>query len=492
MSLTDNSPATDSSPPTRAESPPSSASAPRPTGRTWQPLIRRLHFYAGILVAPFLLVAAISGGLYAIAPTVEQVVYRDQLHTDSVGNPAPVADQVRAAMAVRPDLALSAVRPAAEPGDTTRVLFTDPSLGESERLAVFIDPVTLASRGELVSYGSSAALPMRTWLSNLHRNLHLGEPGRLYSELAASWLWVIALGGLILWVSQYRKRRDAPTARLFAPERGRSGRSRLLNQHGVIGIWLVAGLVFLSATGLTWSKYAGENVSELRSALSWTTPSVNTALTGDAIPAGGDHADHSGHQGHDPAATPAPQTALDGLDAALSTAAGAGVGGDVEATVPTKAGTAITVTQTRQPWQFSPDAVSIDPTNGRVVDESRFADWPLAAQLTNWGIALHMGILFGLANQIALLLLSIALVILIVRGYQMWWHRRPQTAGPRAVGAPPVRGTLRRLGAARCTALAVIALAVGWFVPLLGISLLAFLVLDVIIGVTRRRASATS
>ncbi len=48
-------------------------------------LVLRLHFYAGIFVAPFLVVAAISGGLYAIAPTLEQFVYRDYLTSSRPG-----------------------------------------------------------------------------------------------------------------------------------------------------------------------------------------------------------------------------------------------------------------------------------------------------------------------------------------------------------------------------------------------------------------------
>jgi hypothetical protein len=42
--------------------------APAPARRTWaplRPLILRLHFYAGVLIAPFLLLAAATGFLYA-------------------------------------------------------------------------------------------------------------------------------------------------------------------------------------------------------------------------------------------------------------------------------------------------------------------------------------------------------------------------------------------------------------------------------------------
>ncbi|MCM2416407.1 PepSY-associated TM helix domain-containing protein, partial [Streptomyces sp. RKAG290] len=37
------------------------------------------HFYAGILIGPFLLVAAVTGLLYTATPQIEAVVYRQEL-----------------------------------------------------------------------------------------------------------------------------------------------------------------------------------------------------------------------------------------------------------------------------------------------------------------------------------------------------------------------------------------------------------------------------
>ena len=34
------------------------------------PLLRRLHFYAGILIGPFILIATLTGAAYAISPTL--------------------------------------------------------------------------------------------------------------------------------------------------------------------------------------------------------------------------------------------------------------------------------------------------------------------------------------------------------------------------------------------------------------------------------------
>lgn len=455
-----------------------------------RPLILRLHFYAGILVAPFLIVATVSGGLYALAPTIEQIVYDDYLHVDTTGPTVPVSEQVRAAQRARPDLTVSAVRPAAEPGDTTRVLFNDPTLGESERLAVFVDPVTAETTGRLVMYGSAGALPVRTWISQLHRHLHLGEPGRIYSELAASWLWVIALGGVYLWADRYRtaRRRNPSAARLWTLDRSDRGRPRMLSWHGVVGLWLAAGLLFLSATGLTWSKYAGENVAELRSALSWTTPAVDVDLAQVSADNAetGLHESHSSHRGGapDPAVL---DVDIDRLDSVLDTARANGITGEVEATIPSDTGSAFTVEQTRQPWRFSTDTIAVDGGSGAVTDISRFDDWPLAAKLTSWGIALHMGILFGLVSQIALVILATGLASVIFRGYLLWWRRRP-TRGNRRMGRAPAPGAWRRIPRRATAAVVVGTVLVGWFVPLLGVSLLAFLAVDLVTGFARNRS----
>ncbi|QZY46972.1 PepSY-associated TM helix domain-containing protein [Mycolicibacterium austroafricanum] len=458
---------------------------------TFHSFFVRLHFYAGVFLGPFLLIATVSGGLYAIAPTLEQWVYRDYLHVESPGTSLPLADQVLAAQQVRPELTVAAVRPAVDPGETTRVMFTDPSLGPSERHAVFVDPVSAESLGELTVYGSSGALPLRTWISQLHRSLHLGDPGRVYSELAASWLWIIALGGVYLWVGRYRRMRaqGSTQARLLTADRTATGRRRTLSWHGAVGIWIAAGLLFLSATGLTWSMYAGANITELRSALSWTTPSVSKKLPGnaedgtDAGP-GHDGHDHGAAQTPDPVAPPQPR--VGDLDRVLASARAAGIDGKVEVSIPSDATTAFTVMQTRQPWVMSNNAVAVDGATGAITDVIWFADWPLAAKLAAWGIQLHMGLLFGLVNQLALVALAIALVTVIVRGYLMWWRRRP-TRGGAAMGRAPRRGALSTLSPGAAVVVVLAWVTIGWFVPLLGLSLVMFVAVDAAVGAVQNR-----
>ncbi|MBB5166192.1 PepSY domain-containing protein [Mycobacterium sp. AZCC_0083] len=432
------------------------ASSPR---RTVLPLIRRLHFYAGVFVAPFILIAAITGSLYAMAPTIERFVYRDLLSVEPAGESLPLSAQAAAAQARVPDLTMTGLRPAPGSRDSTRVTFADPGLGADTERAVFVDPHTGRALGqEQVWFGY---LPLSTWLDGLHRHLQLGEPGRLYSELAASWLWVVALGGVALWLVKVRgDRRRGRQGRLMRIDGTTEGRARTRNWHGAVGVWILPMLLFLSATGITWSTYAGATVTALRAEFNWQRPQLDTALT-----------------------VPSTSVGPVDLDGVVLAAGGAGVAAPVEITLPVAADGAVGVAEIDEPYRLTTNAAAVDPASLRVtgvLDYDR--DYSVMAELADWGIRMHMGLLFGWLNQLLLLGVAVALVTVIVRGYRMWWQRRPTRGSDWAVGRPPVRGGIRRLHPAVLVVGAVITVAVGWFLPLLGISLAGFLLVDLVVG----------
>ncbi|MBF4565110.1 PepSY-associated TM helix domain-containing protein [Plantibacter sp. VKM Ac-2876] len=457
--------------------------------RGWFPqLLLRLHFITAIFVGPFILVAATSGALYALTPQLEQLVYAEQLHAPVADEYLPLADQIEAANAYTKDQdTVVAVRPAPNPGDTTRVMYTGDGLGESETRAVFVDPATAQIRGDLTAYGTSGALPLRTWIDQLHRNLHLGEVGRLYSELAASWLGVVALVGLGLWIARIR---TAHTKRDFVrPNNRTKGYRRILSWHTSTGIWLLVGALFLSATGITWSQYGGGNVGTIRAAFDWSTPSVTTDLSGESTPAD----EHAGHGGA-AAPTSDPETVTANpatFDAVLSVAREVNINtGLVEITPPATAGTAWVVQEIQRSFPTEVDAVAIDGRTMQVTDRVDFADFPLAAKLTRWGVDTHMGSMFGLPNQLLLFALASGIVAMVVWGYVMWWQRRPTREPGRIVGRAPARGALGRAPWWGVAAVLVVAAGIGTLLPLLGLSLAAFVVVDVLLGLRARLRSA--
>ena len=454
-------------------SPPATAASPTARTATATPsalhaVLLRLHFYIGLFVGPFVLVAALTGTLYVLTPQIESHLYATQLYNQSSGQARPLAEQVAAAQAfLGPQARLFAVRPARAAGWNTRVMFSQPGLGDSESRAIFVDPVSLQVKGDLIVYGTSGVLPLRTTLDYLHRNLMLGELGRNYSELAASWLWLAALGGVWLWW-RGRRRTGAP-ARVARPLNVR-------RIHTLVGLWIVLGLVFFSATGLTWSRWAGERVGQMRTQLGWITPSVSTQLQpGAAAMSMGEHADHMGAHGMPMPMPEAGDPARFDMVQQIARAGGIDAA-DIEIRPPRAAHQAWVVREVDRSWPTQVDTVAIDADRMAITSRADFADFPLIAKLIRWGVDAHMGVLFGVANQILMALFGVALTGLIVLGYMMWWRRRP-AAG--ASLAPLIQAVMRLAPVQRAT-LAVLALLLGWSLPLMGASLLLFLLVDVI------------
>ncbi len=136
-----------------------------------------------------------------------------------------------------------------------------------------------------------------------------------------------------------------------------------------------------------------------------------------------------------------------------------------------------TVNEIDRRWPTQVDAVAIDGATMQVVDRTRFADFPLMAKLTRWGVDFHMGILFGLANQLLLVGFGCALCVTIGVGYRLWWIRRP----PQAAWDPAHSLLQAWLSLApACPKLpgAWAGVCPGLAMPLMGASLLLFIAVD--------------
>lgn len=452
-------------------------------------LITRLHFYLGVFIAPFIFVTALTGTLYALTPQLESYAYARQLYTIEHPRDAllqPLSHQIDAAQRIAGwDSTLIAVRPAPSRGETTRVMFSTNKQKGDETYAVFIDPVTLHVNGTLNVYGTSGILPIRTSLDYLHRNLMLGEFGRLYSELAASWLWVLALSGLFIWLkkSAFSKRRMNVTVPLLAKNR---------RYHIFLGAVLSLGLLFFSATGLTWSKWAGENIHTVRKMLNWVTPTLKV----ETVPAAPEQ-DHSHYKGShtltDEAENPIIDLSppdilsctLDRFDQVMERAREEGIDADKVEIIP--------ATQKRRAWivreidghyPTQNDAVAIDPCHFQLVDKIEFETFPLIAKLIRWGIDAHIGILFGVTNQIILILFGTGLCVSIVMGYRIWWLRRRSAPNMNPATTLYTRWLMLSLPAK--TGVLLLAIAFGLMLPMLGLSLLLLIAFDILRWYCRR------
>ncbi|MFC5288324.1 PepSY-associated TM helix domain-containing protein [Actinokineospora guangxiensis] len=425
-------------------------------GRALRLVLRRVHFLAGLAIAPFLAVLAVTGLMYAFTPQLNDLVYGDKLSVSedtAIGaTTAPVDDQVAAALAAHPDGALKSVIVSADPERTTRVVLDVPGLDTSggpfgsEAMTVYVNPHTAAVQGELITVSNEP--PLQRWLRDLHGNLNLGDPGRLYAEFVASWLPAIVLGGLVLWFAARRRKTKKAAA----------GRARTSRWHGRVGVWAAIGLLVLSVTGLTWSTYAGARVSDFVDAVDGRSPTLESA---DVLPS----------------------AERISLERALATARDGGLEGDLILTAPTEPNRPLKINESSVGLPVQKDSVAVDQYTGAITGRVGWDDYPLMAKLTSLGIAAHSGNLFGIANQLLLAAVALAALALLVLGYRMWWKRRPRSGGL----APAPEPVWRRMPQPLVFGVLVVAAAVAWAMPVFGVTLLLFMIGDAAYGELRRR-----
>jgi len=247
------------------------------------------------------------------------------------------------------------------------------------------------------------------------------------------------------------------------PDLRARGVRRTMNWHGTTGVWILTGLLILSVTGLTWSVYTGGRFEALIDGVGAHRPYVDSSLAA-------------------PASVEQPLS----YDRVAAQASAAGLREPWVITPPADAASEWIVQENDFSWRIHADAVALDPATGTINETVRHADWPLLAKLSSWGIQAHMGQAFGLLNQLLLAALALGVVCVIVWGYRMWWQRRPAAASRWSVGRAPTRGGWRRIPLPQFAAGATVVAALGYAMPLLGLSLAGFLVLDAVLARLRR------
>jgi len=243
----------------------------------------RIHFWAALIASPFALVATLTGLLYVFTPQVEAHLYGGLERVAPQGARLPLDAAVDAARGAAPaGFVVQAVTPPAAADDAVRVSFGKPAAGAgehaghgqpavarpgqgSDRVTVFVDPYranVLGSQRDQDRFSE--------WARRLHSRLLQGESLRWMIELAASWMLVMLLTGVVLWWPRPGQPGLPP-----ASARGRAGWRQW---HAFLGTLLSVLSLAMILTGITWSRYAGENVRALRDWAGQTGPRVPERL----------------------------------------------------------------------------------------------------------------------------------------------------------------------------------------------------------------------
>lgn len=427
----------------------------------------RWHFYAGLYVIPFLLMLAVTG---LVMLWVSSVTERngERAHVTPGATLLPVSVlQAAAEAAVPGGAATQYIAPMGE----GRVATFAVAAGE-DKTGVTLNPYT----GEVVE-----TFPWRAgWYdlaSDIHGTLLIGDLGDRLIEAAASLGLLLVISGIYL----HWPRNGATWGKALSVQRG-AGRAFWKSLHGAVGLWVSLMLIVFLISGLSWAGLWGGKFVQ-----AWNTFPADKwdAPLSDVTHAGMNHG----------SAKEVPWTLEQTpMPASGSLAGTAAVAGPV--TIDSVAAFAESLGFNRRyqlnlpdgetgVWTISHDSMSndgpdpsadrtihIDRYTGNVLADVRYADYSPYAKAMAWGIAFHEGDL-GVWNLALNTVFCLAVIMVSVSGLVMWLKRRP--AGAR-LGAPPRPADIPY---AKGAILVTLALALAF--PMLGLTLLAVIVLDLVV-----------
>lgn len=428
----------------------------------------RWHFYAGLFVAPFMVMLALTGIIYLFKPQLDSLMYSSLLDVPAGHHTVPADDLLQRVKAAYPQGQVTQYLPPVNAERSAQFVVKN----AGHELNVFVDPYHGDILGE-----QDAKQNLQAIARAIHGELMIGTVGDRLIEMAAGWGVVLVVSGLFLWWPR------GQAAGILWPRLSSRGRLLWRDLHAVTGFWGATLLLVMLLSGMTWTGFWGKQYAqvwnvfpaamwdnvptsdiEARSLNSATRQTVPWAMENTPMPMSGDHAEHMNH-GTAHAGPAAPEVSLQDVQ---NIASERKVEPGYSITLPTTATGVFTIAV------FADDprndaTLHVDQYTGKVLADVRFEHYGTVARATEIGVMLHEGKMFGTFNQIVVLLICLMILLSAVSGVVIWWKRRPEGK----FGVPPLRHDLPtwKTGVAIMLVLAMV-------FPLVGASLLFVWLLD--------------
>lgn len=428
----------------------------------------RWHFYAGLFVAPFMVMLALTGIIYLFKPQLDALMYSSLLEVPAGHHTVPADDLLQRVKTAYPQGQVTQYLPPVNAERSAQFVVKD----AGHELNVFVDPYHGDILGE-----QDAKQNLQAIARAIHGELMIGTVGDRLIEMAAGWGVVLVVSGLFLWWPR------GQAAGILWPRLNARGRVLWRDLHAVTGFWGATLLLVMLLSGMTWTGFWGKQYAavwnvfpaamwnnvptsdvEARSLNSATRQTVPWAMENTPMPMSGDHAEHMAH-GNAHAGPAAPAISLQDVQ---NIASERQVEPGYSITLPTTATGVFTIAVSADDPR-NDATLHVDQYTGKVLADVRFEHYGGVARATEIGVMLHEGKMFGTFNQIVVLLICLMILLSAVSGVVIWWKRRPEGK----FGVPPLRHDLPKwkTGVAIMLVLAVI-------FPLVGASLVVVWLLD--------------
>ena len=429
----------------------------------------RWHFYAGLFVAPFLIMLATTG-LVMLYVSAFVGLNGERMTVQRAAAPLAVSQLEAVAAAAVPG---GQVTQYIEPLTAGNVAVFRVAAGETA-MAIQINPYTADIVG--LSEWDGGWYPLAT---DIHGSLLLGTFGDRLIEIAAGFGVVLILTGLYLWWP-----RDGGLASALIPNLRARGRALWKTLHQTVGFWISALLLAFLITGHSWTGVWGEKFVQAWStfpAEKWDNVPLSDVTHIDMNHGSAKEVPWNLEQ------TPMPESgsavgtaAIDGavtLDSVTAFARSLGLVGRFQINLPADETGVWTISHDSMsndgPNPASDRTIHLDQYTGRILADVAFADYSPVAKAMAVGVAFHEGDI-GTWNLVLNAIFCLSIIFMAASGLVMWWKRRP--SGASRLAAPPLPVDLPMWKGA-----VLLALVVSLAFPLVGLTLLAVLALDLVV-----------
>lgn len=418
--------------------------------------IWRWHFYAGLIFMPFLLILAVTGGIYLFKPQIEELLYHDLYRVEVQQQTVSPSTQIESVTEKYPDAEIVRYKPGDSPTRSAEVGISS----ERGPSTVYVNPYT----GQIIGLVPDSDRLINK-IEEIHGELMAGTIGDRIVELAACWTIVLITTGVYLWWPKTKEKFRG----IIVPRFSKGKKILARDLHAVPAFWISAGLLFLVLTGLPWSGLWGNTFQQI------------TTNSGAGYPPSiwvGD-APSSNVETKEVADVPwaaetleVPVSASPGfvklsIDDVVSIANEQNIYPGYDIYIP-QTNDGVYTLSAFPPKAQDEATIHIDQYTGAVLADYRFDDYGLVGKVIALGITLHKGTQFGLINQLAGLLVCIGITAVVVSGFILWRKRKPSGS----VGAPkaPASKTMKTV--------TLILIFFGILFPLVGLSLIIVWLLD--------------
>jgi uncharacterized iron-regulated membrane protein len=432
-----------------------------PSGVSLYRAIWRWHFFAGILVIPFLLNLAVTGSLYLFKDEINNTVFGYRYVVQPTGSALDPQRLVEPATAAVPGSTATSYK---DPASSDRSAIVTVSQGGTSSL-VFVNPYD----GKVLD-----TVPAENEFNYVVKRIHslafFGEWTNKLIEITGGFAMVLVVTGIYLWWPRRQTGgvvsvRGTPAKRVFWRD-----------LHAVTGAFAGVLIFFLALTGMPWSGYWGSNINTWLGshglgypAQLWDDVPKSQKVSADILPTVGWTVEKAPVPLSDIAAAQAKQPV--GLDAAVATAKAAGIRPGFDVAIPGDA-TGVYSAAIYPDDVAGQRMIHIDQYSGKPLVDLAYSQYPIFGKTIEWGISVHQGQEYGRFNQFLMLATCFTIILSCVTGIVMWWKRRP--AG--RVGVPPMPPKRSVY-----VGLWIIAAVFAAALPLTGLAIIAMIAFDQIV-----------